>query len=388
MVVTIDSAAPVAPTIGSFSTDSGTLGDHVTSDNTPTLTGTAEANSAIKIYDGAIMLGSVTADGTGAWSYTATGLADGVHSLSATATDAAGNTGTASGALSLTVDTVAPGAPTIGSFSPDTGTAGDGITIANDLVLTGAAEANSTVKVYDGATLLGSTLVNSSGAWSFDTGTLGNGTHSFTATATDAAGNVGTGSSDLDVTVDTSQAAIPVTTTSFITGLRGLGLLSGTSDPNSAISIYDGNTGALLGKGGTGSAGTWSVLMGNMSNSVHSFTAAATDAAGHVGFAHVIYGTTGNDTITAGPTNETIFGGGGSDTFVFTGNTGKDTIADFQATTDVLQLSHNAFANFADVLAHASQAGSDVVVAVDASNSVTLHNTVISQLTNNNVHLV
>ena len=32
---------------------------------------------------------------------------------------------------------------------------GDGITNANTLVLTGAAAANSSVKIYDGATLLG-----------------------------------------------------------------------------------------------------------------------------------------------------------------------------------------------------------------------------------------
>ena len=40
----IDTMAPSAPTIASFSTDSGTVGDHITNDNTLTLTGTAEAN--------------------------------------------------------------------------------------------------------------------------------------------------------------------------------------------------------------------------------------------------------------------------------------------------------------------------------------------------------
>ena len=36
---------PNAPTITSFSTDSGVVGDHITNDNTLTLTGTAEANA-------------------------------------------------------------------------------------------------------------------------------------------------------------------------------------------------------------------------------------------------------------------------------------------------------------------------------------------------------
>ena len=62
---------------------------------------------------------------------------------------------------------VAPsGAPVISSFSTDSGTVGDGITNDNTLTLTGTAVANSTVNVFDGATLLGTATANSSGAWS------------------------------------------------------------------------------------------------------------------------------------------------------------------------------------------------------------------------------
>ena len=129
--VTVDTTAPVAPSIASFSTDSGIVGDNITNDNTLTLTGTAEANSTVKVYDGATLLGSATANGTGAWSFTTAALANGAHSLTATATDAAGNTGVASAALSVTVDTTAPVAPSIASFSTDSGTVGDGITNDN-----------------------------------------------------------------------------------------------------------------------------------------------------------------------------------------------------------------------------------------------------------------
>ena len=141
--MTIDTTAPVAPTIASFSTDSGTVGDGITNDNTLTLTGTAEANSTVKVYDGATLLGSVSANGTGAWSYTTAALSNGAHSLTATATDAAGNTSAASAALSVTIDTTAPVAPTIASFSTDSGAVGDGITNDNTLTLTGTAEANA-----------------------------------------------------------------------------------------------------------------------------------------------------------------------------------------------------------------------------------------------------
>ena len=94
--MTIDTTAPVAPTIASFSPDSGVVGDHITNANTLTLTGTAEANSTVKVYDGATLLGSATANGSGAWSYTTAALANGAHSLTATATDAAGNVSAAS----------------------------------------------------------------------------------------------------------------------------------------------------------------------------------------------------------------------------------------------------------------------------------------------------
>ena len=75
------------------------------------------------------------------------------------------------------------------------------------------------------------------------------------------------------------------------------------------------------------------------------------------GSSTVLYGTTGSDVITPTAPNQTLFGNGGSDTFVFSGNIGKDTIADFQPANDVIQLDHNAFASFADVLAHAAQVG-------------------------------
>ena len=129
---------------------------------------------------------------------------NGAHSLTATATDAAGNTGVASTALSVTVDAVAPVAPTITSFSTDSGTVGDNITNDSTPTLTGTAEANSTVKVYDGATLLGTALANGTGAWTYTTAALTNGAHSLTATATDAAGNTGAASTALGETIVTT----------------------------------------------------------------------------------------------------------------------------------------------------------------------------------------
>jgi hypothetical protein len=97
--------------------------------------------------------------------------------------------------------------PTITSFAPDSGTVGDGITNANRLTLAGTAEADSTVKVFDGGSQIGTATANASGAWSFTTAQLSNATHNFTATATDAAGNTSSASSLLTVKVGAAEAS-------------------------------------------------------------------------------------------------------------------------------------------------------------------------------------
>src|SRR5476649_181815 len=158
--VTVDTHAPVMPTIGPFSPDSNIVGDGITNANHLTLAGTAEANSVVKIYDGATLLGNATANGSGAWTFATAQLVDGSHSFTATDADAVGNISAVSSTLNVTVDTHAPAAPTIGSFSPDTGTIGDYITSAALLTLTGTAEANSAVTVFDGITALGTTTAN------------------------------------------------------------------------------------------------------------------------------------------------------------------------------------------------------------------------------------
>ena len=280
-VVPVGPTAPAAPTIASFSTDSGVAGDHITNDNTLVLSGTAQANATVKVYDGTTLLGNAVANSSGAWTYTTAALANGAHSLTATATDATGNTGAASSAFSVTIDTTAPSAPSITSFSPDTGTVGDGATTANVLTLTGTAEANATVKVFDGTTLLGNAVANASGAWSFTTGTLSNATHNLTATATDAAGNTGAASSSLAVTVTAPPGAPTITSFSPDTGVVGDGItdpailtLTGSAVANSTVKVYDGTT--LLGTVTANASGAWNFVTAPLPDGLHKFTATDT----------------------------------------------------------------------------------------------------------------
>ncbi|WP_197357710.1 Ig-like domain-containing protein, partial [Ralstonia pseudosolanacearum] len=194
--LTVDTATPATPVISTVTDNVAPVTGDITAggstnDAMPVLTGTAEANSTISIFDGTTLLGTTTADALGSWTFTpTTALIDGSHSLTATATDAAGNVSTASSAFTLTVDTVAPATPVIGTVTdavaPVTGTitAGGSTNDANP-TLTGIAEGNSTVSIFDGTTLLGTTTADASGNWTYTpTTALTDGSHSLTATAT------------------------------------------------------------------------------------------------------------------------------------------------------------------------------------------------------------
>ncbi len=104
-----------------------------------------------------------------------------------------------------------------------------------------------------------------------------------------------------------------------------------------------------------------------------------------------VVGTANSDTLKSTSANELLTGGYGSDTMVFTANFGKDFITDFQvsgAAHDVIAFTSDVFADFASVLAHASQVGADVVITADANNSVTLKNVAIEHLNSNQVHII
>lgn len=101
-VLTVDTVRPLAPSIGF--TGGTHIGDfEVTTDKTPTFTGSAEANATVYVYAGNTLLGSTTANGSGAWSFTAGTLAIDSYAITAKAVDAAGNVSADSTALPLKV---------------------------------------------------------------------------------------------------------------------------------------------------------------------------------------------------------------------------------------------------------------------------------------------
>ena len=144
--------------------------------------------------------------------------------------------------------------------------------------MNGTAAANSTVDVYDGTTQIGTTTTNGNGTWSYTTGTLSDATHTFTARATDAAGNTGVWSAERTVTVDAVPSIAVPTIDSFsrdsniaddgITNDNTL-RLAGTAPANSTVRIYDGAN--QIGSTTASSSGSWSYWTGTVADGLHGF---------------------------------------------------------------------------------------------------------------------
>ncbi|ARO33654.1 hemolysin-type calcium-binding domain-containing protein (plasmid) [Rhizobium sp. NXC14] len=97
----------------------------------------------------------------------------------------------------------------------------------------------------------------------------------------------------------------------------------------------------------------------------------------------IIWGNYGADTIQGGAGNDTLRGVGGNDVFVFKAGFGKDAVTDFSAGSgigDILDISNDLFADFASVLAAATQVGADTVITHDANTSITLKNVALTSL--------
>jgi hypothetical protein len=179
----------------------------------------------------------------------------------------------------------------------DTGKS-DSDRITNDtfLMLTGTAEADSCVDVYAGATKVGSTTADASGNWSLNVpGPLADATYSFTATATDIAGNTSDPSvPPLVIQVDATAPNAPVISgivddtgksiSDGITNDTSL-IIVGTTEPGACVTVYD--DGIELGTATADGSGDWSYpesgTLTVANGETHRFSATAMDVAGNTG---------------------------------------------------------------------------------------------------------
>jgi len=158
-----------------------------TDDTTPTLKGTAQPGTTLFIYNGSQLLGRCITDGAGNWQWTPqAALANGHYDFHVV-TSTGGKTSAPSNHWPVTI----AGAPQITALYDDTG-AQQG-TIANGYAtddatptLQGTAVAGSLVTFYEGSKMVGSTLANGQGEWTWSVvdhypDGLGLGMHTFTA---------------------------------------------------------------------------------------------------------------------------------------------------------------------------------------------------------------
>ncbi|WP_339520631.1 Ig-like domain-containing protein, partial [Pseudomonas proteolytica] len=195
----IDTIPPAAPAIGGVNDDVGMLQDPVpnggsTDDTTPTVFGNGlQPGDVVMIYDDGDLIGSTSVIADGSWSYTATPpLNDGPHPFTVVAVDPAGNASVPSAPWTVIVDTAAPIAPILNSVFDDQGVVTGNLTSGDTTDdarpdLSGTAEPDSLVTIYDNGVAIGS-VIATGGTWTFTpTIPLSNGPHTLTVTSSDAA---------------------------------------------------------------------------------------------------------------------------------------------------------------------------------------------------------
>ena len=130
--------------------------------------------------------------------------------------------------LAVTIDTHAPTAPTLRNLSSD-GKALTGTTAVDDFLLKGTAEANSLIKVFDAGKQIGSITTKSDGSWSFDAGHVSDGSHNFTSTAMDIAGNTSAASAAKGISViDTPTSTSSIDLTDIYQGWHNSVIIKGS----------------------------------------------------------------------------------------------------------------------------------------------------------------
>ncbi len=253
-------------------------------------------------YQEASLDGAGFAQVTGSTSLT--GLSDGAHTFAVRAVDVAGNVGVAV-SYGWTVDTIAPGAPTI-VLTHDTGTPNDLVT-SNPSLSYGPIDSSDTL-IYstDGTHYFNTAPV-------FATDGSADGTQTVSVKEVDVAGNVGAAAS-LTFTLDTTAPARPALALAHDTGASHTDNI--TSDPT--MSVTPAESGGtpfykMDGAGGFSATAPHFATDGSV-DGLHTVSVEQEDAAGNVSAATSLTFTLDTTTphvtgITASPGSGGVFAG-------------------------------------------------------------------------------
>jgi subtilisin-like proprotein convertase family protein len=280
--LTIDTSAPVAPTITSIGWD--IVVPFLTTDSTPIVMGTGELNSLITLTDGSgMIIGTGMTDGSGNYIITTTTIfPDGLYGVSTMSTDAVGNMSSLR-ISSFTIDTIAPITPTISSPTDNT--------LLSDTtpVLTGTGESNTVFTLTSSmGAMIGTGSVDGSGNWILTlTAPLSEGSNTLSIVTTDIAGNTSP-STSVTLLIDSLPPVSPTvsnvagdTTAIYLTN-NTTPTITGTAEAGSIIIITDAS-GTILGTITTDVSGNWTLTLSSpLPEGLNSLTATATDTTGNI----------------------------------------------------------------------------------------------------------
>jgi uncharacterized surface protein with fasciclin (FAS1) repeats len=137
----------------------------------------------------------------------------------------------------------------------------------------------------------------------------------------------------------------------------------------------DGNGGSDTILGGSGA----DVILGGLGNDSLSGNSGSDTLNGDSG-RDKISGGAGDDLVAGGQGDDNLTGGGGADTFVFATGSGHDTLHDFRAGKDTIDVSALGIESFRALKALIDGHGGSTVIAFDHSNSLTLEGVNLSHL--------
>ncbi|KFC95538.1 Ig-like domain-containing protein, partial [Leminorella grimontii] len=262
-------------------TPPGAPGNLVISVDGKTVSGTAEPGSSVTVRDAdGNVIGTGTTGDDGQFTIDLNTPQTNGETLTANATDAAGNTGPSANVTAP--DSTPPLAPVITSIvdgvSPVTGTVANAQS-TNDSrpTLNGTGEAGATITIYDGNAAIGSTTVAADGSWSFrPNGPLPEGSHTFTVTATDPAGNTGVASSAVTIVVDTVLPTI-----SNLNVSNDGTTVTGESEPHAIVTVKDAG-GNVIGSATANESGSFSITLTSTRSAGETLALSAVDPAGNL----------------------------------------------------------------------------------------------------------
>jgi len=259
-----------------------TVTSKITADTTPTIAGTVSDGTLTVVVNSRTYTagdGNLTVTGT-AWSLTipaAHALTAGTYSVTASATDAAGNTGSDTTTNELVIDTSVPVVTVNSLRTKDTTPTITGTVSAGALQVTVNSQAYT---VGDG------NLTVSGTAWTLQipaARALAEGTYSVTASATNQAGSTGTDSTSNELVVDTTA---PVVTVNSLSTADTTPAIAGTVSDGIMQVVVNGRT-YTVGDGNLSVTGTnWALQIPAqhaLTAGTYTVTASSTDLAGNVG---------------------------------------------------------------------------------------------------------